>query len=340
MNPTGISYVTRSWNPVEGCSMAGAGCANCYAERTAGRMRDGAYQGLVALDEHGRPRWTGQVELIPDRLAQPARAREGQRILAPTMGDWLHPNLSDEDCLAVLGAAVVARQHRILLLTKRPARLLRIFAAVARTAETRFPVPALACHAAAVAERYGAAAAATHLYRANNRLPSRALAEWPPRHVWFGFSAWDQLSLEVGAKLFGNLPVDARRWISLEPLIGEVHGIADLLAACDARLVVVGGETGQGARVCEVPWIRRVVRECADARRACYVKQLGAAASDPENGLAGAQLRVPREAEPLISCRLRDRAGANPAEWREDLRLRLLPGELLLATEIAEGVAR
>jgi hypothetical protein len=89
--------------------------------------------------------------------------------------------------------------------------------------------------------------------------------------------------------------------------------------------VVVGGESGPSARQFDLTWARSIVRQCHDAGSACFVKQLGACASDPENGLAGARLRVDPDAAALVSRRLRDIKGEDPSEWPEDLRVRQFP---------------
>jgi hypothetical protein len=61
---------------------------------------------------------------------------------------------------------------------------------------------------------------------------------------------------------------------------------------------------------------------------ACFVKQLGAAASDEMNGIAGASLKVPDEALPLVSLRLKNRKGGDMSEWPADLRVREFPVRL------------
>jgi len=112
--------------------------------------------------------------------------------------------------------------------------------------------------------------------------------------------------------------------ISMEPLLGPVD-IGDYLGhhlGCDGdeypcamcgsqgRLgwVAIGGESGHGARPFDIGWARGLIAQCRLASVACFLKQLGA--SPFENG------------KPLS---LRDRKGADPAEWPEDLRVRQLP---------------
>jgi protein gp37 len=75
--------------------------------------------------------------------------------------------------------------------------------------------------------------------------------------------------------------------------------------------VIVGGESGHNARPCNVEWIRSIVRQCKAAGVPAFVKQLGAK-HVTEQGFC-----------------LSDRgAGADPAEWPEDLRIREYPNVL------------
>ncbi len=137
----------------------------------------------------------------------------------------------------------------------------------------------------------------------------------------------------------------AVRFLSAEPLLGPVLLLPKWLATelpcpdgipgCEAlhlgppsplSWVIVGGESGHGARPMELDWARSLVRQCQRAGVPVYLKQLGAAASDPVNGIAGKSLVVPAEAAPLISLRLRDPKGSDESEWPADLRgLRQFP---------------
>lgn len=90
--------------------------------------------------------------------------------------------------------------------------------------------------------------------------------------------------------------------------------------------IVVGGESGPGARPFELTWARKVLTQCCSAGVPVFIKQLGADAQDPENGIAGAATVVPDVAKRLISQRLKDRKGGDPSEWPAKLRVRQWPG--------------
>jgi hypothetical protein len=87
--------------------------------------------------------------------------------------------------------------------------------------------------------------------------------------------------------------------------------------------VIVGGESGSGARSCGVDWIRDIVKQCSSAGVACFVKQLGAAYVDALNAVGGAQTPAVPEYGPI--ARLRDRKGGDMSEWPADLRVRQFP---------------
>lgn len=128
MGKTAIEWTDHVWNPVRGCTRVSEGCRNCYAERVAARFSgpDQPYEGSTTLTPHG-PRWTGKVRLVEEALSLPLTWRKPRRIFVNSMSDLFHEGLSDADIdrvFAVMGAC----DHRGLghvfqILTKRPARM-------------------------------------------------------------------------------------------------------------------------------------------------------------------------------------------------------------------------
>jgi protein gp37 len=97
--------------------------------------------------------------------------------------------------------------------------------------------------------------------------------------------------------------------------------------------VIAGGESGPGARPCDVAWIRSLVEQCRAARVACFVKQLGAHPRGDRFDLSESAF-VEADAsgwdEAHRALPLRNRKGGDPPEWAADLRVRefpLAPGE-------------
>lgn len=110
--------------------------------------------------------------------------------------------------------------------------------------------------------------------------------------------------------------------------------------------VIVGGETGGGARFTYVKWVRSIVRQCREARCPCFVKQLGAKVLDRNDaGFDGCEPTSwpprPGGGDPVLQWDVHgyvedhqgadirivtmDRKGADMAEWPEDLRVREFP---------------
>jgi hypothetical protein len=90
--------------------------------------------------------------------------------------------------------------------------------------------------------------------------------------------------------------------------------------------LIVGGESGPRARQCNVEWIRSIrdnVKACSVCVPKLFVKQLGTCFTDEKNVIGGCQAKPPPEYGGLHR-RLKDRAGADPSEWPEDLRVREL----------------
>lgn len=77
-----------------------------------------------------------------------------------------------------------------------------------------------------------------------------------------------------------------------ERLRGRLHTTPDGVTECCERCsdiraalerAIVGGESGPGARPCDVAWVRSIVRQCREAGVACFVKQ----DSGPRPGMQG-----------------------------------------------------
>jgi protein gp37 len=162
--------------------------------------------------------------------------------------------------------------------------------------------------------------------------PENIIRLWPNgyrlQNAWLGTSAEDQKTLKRRAWALLQTPATVR-FLSLEPLLGPVDTEEPELL-CDAwrrggtigtylDWVIVGGESGPKARPCDVAWIRRVVEQCRETKTACFVKQLGA---NPGTVCVDGTWVDWRR---LDVNPIRDRAGADPSEWPEGLRVREFP---------------
>ena len=96
---------------------------------------------------------------------------------------------------------------------------------------------------------------------------------WPCQ-VWIGVSVEDKRVLHRIADLRA-VPAQVR-FLSCEPLIGPL----DELPLDGISWVIVGGESGPGARPMNKGWVRSIRRQCRDAGVRFFFKQWGGARKD------------------------------------------------------------
>lgn len=92
----------------------------------------------------------------------------------------------------------------------------------------------------------------------------------PRRHVWLGVSVENRMH---GLPRIADLQATRAsvRFLSIEPLIEDVGQLS--LDGID--WVIVGGESGPGARPMKKEWVTSVRRQCAKARVPFFFKQWG-----------------------------------------------------------------
>jgi protein gp37 len=102
-----------------------------------------------------------------------------------------------------------------------------------------------------------------------NFLRERYAGERGPLHMWFGVSVED-VRKKSRIRHLREAPAGVR-FISIEPLIGAVGRLE--LSGID--WVIVGGESGPGARPMQSDWVREVRDQCLAANVAFFFKQWG-----------------------------------------------------------------
>ena len=77
-----IEWTDVTWNPVAGCTIASAGCSNCYAMRMAARLAAMGSQKYVGLTRKsgGRAVWTGKIALDATSLGAPYKWRKPRKV--------------------------------------------------------------------------------------------------------------------------------------------------------------------------------------------------------------------------------------------------------------------
>ena len=141
-------------------------------------------------------------------------------------------------------------------------------------------------------------------------------------NVWLGVSVEDQRRADERIPLLLDTPA-AIRWVSAEPLLGPVRlherlgddWLASGLSGEQRGLdwIVIGGESGPGARPFDISWARVLVAQCKAARTPVFMKQVGSWAGEVIDG--------------VWHSRTYKHKGGDPAEWSEDLRVREYPAQ-------------
>lgn len=336
-----IEWTDRTWNPVRGCSRVSPGCDNCYAMRVAHRFsgEGGTYEGLTVLRPKTAKRpgvdWAGTARLVTDQITAPVGWRKPQRIFVNSMSDLFHESLEDWRIDRIFGTMwaclYLGRDgvpgHTFQILTKRPQRMRDYLSTDRRRAWAD----------AAVLAGGGIDPDGLH--------DQTAFHKGPHPRIWLGVSVENQATADDRIPLLLETPA-AVRFISAEPLLGDTSIWAYLKSEVRDRSlailggaplpgldwVIVGGESGPGARPFNVAWAADVVKQCRDAGVACFVKQLGSvpvidAASwcispwSPALGRADDELR----SRGLVNIQLLKRKGGDMSEWPSDLRVREFP---------------
>ena len=128
MAETQIEWTDATWNPVAGCSLASAGCKNCYAMHMAKRLEAmgvDKYKGLT--QKRGKNiTWNGTVREDNSSLQIPYKWRRPRKIFVNSMSDLFHPHVSDRFIQDVWNVMCKTPRHNYQILTKRPERMQEI----------------------------------------------------------------------------------------------------------------------------------------------------------------------------------------------------------------------
>jgi protein gp37 len=283
------------------CRMISEGCVNCYAAR----LNQSDYFGGNRLAYTGQP---PELKLRTEIIDGWARMTKPKKHFVASMTDIFGDWVPSDWIFRFLDGMVAAPKQTFQLLTKR--------AEIMQAAVVAY------CRA-------------------------RGIKALPP-NIWGGVSVENQRRGDERIPFLLNTPF-AVRFLSVEPLLSEFNLMRPLLdfkfKFCDGASihelkdrvnsmpwidwVIVGGESGPGARPCNIEWIRSIVRQCKAGGVACFVKQLGQNATvrnDSEDECwPGSTIPIRDEYEPTFQgedapLQFMHRKGGDPEEWPEDLR--------------------
>ncbi len=351
MGKTSIEWTDFSVNPIRArlgdrvghyCEKVSPGCKHCYSSRLQPRF------GLPVFQDQR----TAAVEPFLDvsKLVEVLKRRKPTRWFWCDMTDMFGEWVPFEWIAACFGVMAATPHHTHQVLTKRPERALEFFRLLwvgekavqlhalgiigerfplhpikGTLKERPWPLPNVWLGTSVEDQR-----------RADERIP--ALIQCPASVRFLSvepmLEAVDLTSVEWPG--LGGHRVDVLRQGYWCPGGHAIHGRSAELGAPKGGFVnhsdmpgrvswvIVGGESGHGARPCDVGWVRSLVRQCSAADVPIFVKQLGANYVDAPNGVGGWRARPPKDLGIKIR-NLNSPKGGDPEEWPADLRVRQFP---------------
>jgi protein gp37 len=307
---TNIQWTGSSWNPIAAylkrdivvggrtfkkgtrgwfCSKVSPGCANCYAEGINMRLGNGLAYVRVNLAD---------IEWRIVGLDAPLRWTKARRIFVCSMCDLFHASIPVAMIDQVFAVIALAQRHTFQVLTKRSDRMREYMSAPDLKARLAWRMGAI------TALGVGKFRTNRTFIEEGGRIVSGITdgTLWPLPNLWLGTSAEDQQRFDERFEDLIQTPA-AVTFVSAEPLLGPIDIVGtwqrvsnklrdqqivsprpvrevdrdEALKALHYVLqwLIVGGESGRGARPCNVQWIRDIIEQCKAAGVAVFVKQLG-----------------------------------------------------------------
>ncbi len=252
---TKIEWTDETWSPIVGCSKISTGCDHCYAEKMACRLsgmpKTKADYSHVITDG----KWNGKTKLRSKVLEKPFSWKKPRMIFVCSMGDLFHDTVPFNSILEIMYVINKCPQHTFQILTKRPDRMHEFFT-------DWVPNPFILQH---------------------GDLPN----------LWLGVTAENQEQADKRIPVLLDIPA-AKRFVSIEPMLGTVslnqyyfqdrqgnypfkgvpiEGRTKWIDIIDQ--VIVGGETGPGARPIRHDWVTRIRDQCIESKTPFFFKSWG-----------------------------------------------------------------
>lgn len=321
---TSIEWCDDSDNPVMGCD----GCELWIPEKGIKHC----YAGSLHQIRAGNPGYADKFEepkLFPGRMAKAARRADlagtkrpdkpwldgmPRMIFVSDMGDALSRSVPFEylcNEIVLVAASKEGQRHLWLWLTKQPARMAQLSTWLT---ENGFSWPKNLWAGTSITSN-AQTARVRHLLRvpaAVRFLSMEPLLEAVDLDLG-RCDLHDRQHIQMGEE--GEYCSEC----SADGSTGELS-YGHWLDACASpaqpgiNWVIVGGESGTGARPFDIEWARKPIEQCREAGVPVFVKQLG---SRP-------RWDNPQTAD-RVSLHFVDRKGGDWSEWPEDLRVREVP---------------
>jgi len=247
MNKTKIEWATRSWNPVVGCSEISEACRNCYAKYFSWRIA------RIAEARHDEPYAGKYRELV---------TRTGTRWTGKIA--WFPERLKEP-------YGRDKRNERIFLGSMTDLfhpnvgtwMLDKIFDVIRETPNSTYLI-------------------LTKRPTLTRKYWTRLGKEWRPDNVWLGVTAENQKRADERIPELLAIPGVAVRFVSAEPLL-EAIDFRQYMNGNSIDWIIVGAETGRGAREFRIEWGYQVLAQARNEGIPFFFKNLRGRAVPPEN---------------------------------------------------------
>lgn len=288
----GEGYKGETWNPLVGCSLKSPGCQRCYAMGEAYRKMfhpnekiSSVYAGVATRSKAGQILWTGKVNFSESALTKPLHWRMPRMIFVNSMSDLFHEDVPDEWIDRIVAVMLRCPQHIFQILTKRSQRMMQYVKSLPNRDD----------QIVEIARKDGATLMECKDIGARIRAGMDSI-NW----IWLGVSVEDQKHADARIPDLLATPA-AVRFLSCEPLLGQLdieritlrrdgqkpnalskklgdycqplHG--NFTDSPKIDWVIVGGESGKGARPIHPDWARTIRDQCAEANVPFFFKQWG-----------------------------------------------------------------
>ena len=287
-----IEWTDGTWNPGVGCTKCSPGCDNCYAERMAHRQCHmsikkthiaGKYGNVINgwKDHPNHGKWNGKTFCDEKSLEIPLHWRKPRQIFVCSMGDLFHPSVPFEFIDKVFAVMELCQQQVFQILTKRPERMLEYFQTNDDERSERINEEIehyTGGHLASsdMVEDYCKSKGITRKFRDRLNYNEGIWVRrhwhkplWPAPHIWLGVTVCvpdEKYKIDI----VRQIPA-AVRFLSIEPCLADMGELN--LEGVD--WVIVGGESGPGARPMHPDWARGIRDQCKAAGVPFFFKQWG-----------------------------------------------------------------
>jgi protein gp37 len=329
-----LQYRNADGNVVWGCIHASPGCSHCYSEALAKRYGRGGKFDTSTME--GLTPFISEKEIHSILTYKPvSRKMCFLGDMTDIFGEWVPFESIDK----IFAAMALRPDVTFQILTKRANRMRRYI--IGASPDERDDIQ---MHMGDLSGE-----GMDFFETGHGGIPT---PKWPLPNVHLGVSVENQQYADERIPLLLQTPA-AKRFISYEPALGSVNperlrpegmtwmdclngrghaGPGTWGGEPKLDWVIVGGESGPGARPFNIQWARDVVKQCKAADVAVFVKQLG---SKPYRICESCGPEFPSQCRMYgrdghdhsrqLPLYLKDRKGGDMSEWPEYLRVREFP---------------